>query len=263
MPGDAAPLLEFVAEINGHLGLSEFRTALLGALSRLVRSDWASLNEVGRVESQVAVVMTPDPPPELIEPFARLHQQNPLIQRYVATQDGRPYRFSDVVTATELRALDLYREVYVPMRVDHQIAFTVSARSDVFLGLALSRADPDYTDAERDLLDLVRPAIIQAYNNAALADRRLAVPLSRDGVQDRIAIALRSAGLTARESEVLALLAVGHSSASQAEHLSISQRTVGKHLENGYRKLGATSKAQAVRAAWDLAERRERELSPS
>ncbi len=57
------------------------------------------------------------------------------------------------------------------------------------------------------------------------------------------------AGLTAREVEVLHLVAQGLSDAQIAEHLVISPRTVNWHLTAIYSKLGVSSRAAATRYA--------------
>jgi DNA-binding CsgD family transcriptional regulator len=55
-------------------------------------------------------------------------------------------------------------------------------------------------------------------------------------------------GLTAREREVAALIALGHSNRALAGILVLSERTVAKHVENILSKLGFTARAQI--AAW-------------
>jgi two-component system nitrate/nitrite response regulator NarL len=55
-----------------------------------------------------------------------------------------------------------------------------------------------------------------------------------------------SFGLTSREGQVLALLTDGHGQAEIASTLSVSARTVGKHIENILRKLGVHTRTQAV-----------------
>jgi DNA-binding NarL/FixJ family response regulator len=57
------------------------------------------------------------------------------------------------------------------------------------------------------------------------------------------------AGLTAREVEVLRLLAQGWSDAQIAEHLVLSPRTVNRHTASLYSKLGVSSRAAATRYA--------------
>jgi DNA-binding CsgD family transcriptional regulator len=53
------------------------------------------------------------------------------------------------------------------------------------------------------------------------------------------------AGLTAREVEVLALAAQGHSNKQIAGRLVISPKTVGNHIERIYLKTGCSSRAEA------------------
>ena len=57
------------------------------------------------------------------------------------------------------------------------------------------------------------------------------------------------AGLTAREVEVLCLLARGLTSAQIAEQLVLSRLTVNTHVRSIYSKLGVTSRSTATRYA--------------
>ena len=59
------------------------------------------------------------------------------------------------------------------------------------------------------------------------------------------------AGLSAREVEVLRLVAHGLTDAEVAAELSISPRTIGGHLRSVYSKLGVSSRAAATRFALD------------
>ena len=56
-------------------------------------------------------------------------------------------------------------------------------------------------------------------------------------------------GLTAREREVLSLLAQGLPNKSVAKRLGISPKTVSNHIERVYAKLGVTNRAGAAMAA--------------
>jgi len=57
---------------------------------------------------------------------------------------------------------------------------------------------------------------------------------------------LYAAGLTAREAEVLALLARGNTNSDIAANLSLSVRTVERHIANIYAKIGAHNRSAAV-----------------
>ena len=59
----------------------------------------------------------------------------------------------------------------------------------------------------------------------------------------------RAAGLTSREAEVLGWISAGKSDAGIAELLGVSPRTVGKHLQNIYRKLGVENRTGAAMRA--------------
>ena len=62
------------------------------------------------------------------------------------------------------------------------------------------------------------------------------------------ALARRSgiAGLTAREIEVLILIARGHPNKEIARRLSVTPKTVSNHIEHVYAKLGVASRAAAT-----------------
>jgi DNA-binding NarL/FixJ family response regulator len=61
-----------------------------------------------------------------------------------------------------------------------------------------------------------------------------------------------AAGLTAREADVLKLLAAGRSNLVIGEALFVSEQTVKFHLTNIYKKLGASNRTQAVTKAHEL-----------
>jgi DNA-binding CsgD family transcriptional regulator len=56
----------------------------------------------------------------------------------------------------------------------------------------------------------------------------------------------RPDGLTPREMEILGLIAQGNTSRDIANHLVISIDTVGRHITNMYRKIGARGRAAAT-----------------
>ena len=70
--------------------------------------------------------------------------------------------------------------------------------------------------------------------------------LPRSGAGSEHALA---AALTARELEVLPVLAAGRSNAEIAEILMISPRTVGTHVSRILHKLGADRRAQVAELA--------------
>lgn len=73
---------------------------------------------------------------------------------------------------------------------------------------------------------------------------------------DRDPEEVKKASLTAREKEVIAFLAKGLSTKELAEHLFISEKTVGHHLGSIFSKLGVANRSELIVYAYrnELAE---------
>ena len=85
-------------------------------------------------------------------------------------------------------------------------------------------------------------------------DHRAACRAQRNGVVDREIATPRprqvdGAGLTRRETDVLALLAGGSSNREISRQLYLSEKTVKAHLAAVFRKLNVTNRTQAAMAA--------------
>lgn len=108
---------------------------------------------------------------------------------------------------------------------------------------------PDTGDAQ-ECLDILAGLGATAVRHAVLRDRHargLRVPRG-----PRQARRSSPAGLTARETEVLVLLADGLSYAEVAERLVLSEKTVGHHVSSVLRKLREPTRSRAVAAALRL-----------
>lgn len=239
-------VLSLLGEVMGLLELDELSHGLLRGLREAVPSEFCAIHELPADLPHTISLTDPSAPPEVHREFARYAPQNPIANYFLRTRDGRATRFSDLITRRELHQLELYREVYEPLGVEYQIAFTLPSGAERILGVALSRRERDFTASERDLLNLARPYLIQCYRNA-LAHTDL---LRASGMSVSIA-ALRPLGLTERQAEVLRLIAMGYSSEHAAGALGIRMRTAQKHLEHCYRALNVNSRSEASRVAWD------------
>jgi DNA-binding CsgD family transcriptional regulator len=115
-----------------------------------------------------------------------------------------------------------------------------AARARVLIGLAC-RALGDEETAEMEL-DAARSVFEQL---GAVTDLERAHALSRK------APAKPAGGLTAREFEVLRLVATGKTNRSIAADLFLSEKTVARHVSNIFGKLGLSSRAAATAYAYE------------
>jgi DNA-binding CsgD family transcriptional regulator len=103
------------------------------------------------------------------------------------------------------------------------------------------RDDPDYSERDRAVLESLRPHLRAREARAAMRQALAGAPL---------AATRRSSAaepqLTAREREIVSLVAEGKTNAEIAAELWVTPATVKKHLENIYVKLGVGSRAAAA-----------------
>jgi DNA-binding CsgD family transcriptional regulator len=173
---DLRSVLDFVGDAYDAQDLAEFRSVLLPGIHRLVASDYVAYNEVEQ-SSQVGLsIVSPELPEWAQSAWGRHAGENPLLQRYLRTRDGRSRRFSDVATSAELRRTALYAELYGPLGdLEHQLAFALPSTPELTIAVALSRGGRNYTERDRRLLELLRPHLIQAYRAAQLRERLVGI----------------------------------------------------------------------------------------
>ncbi len=127
-------------------------------------------------------------------------------------------------------------------RAPYERALTLLARAD------LAVAQGDRTTAT-ELLDEVRAICTPMDARLALDHaERIAASLPLDGEAGGARMAY-PAGLTAREVEVLRLVAAGLSNREIADRLFLSPRTVKAHVANIFAKLGVHTRAAATESA--------------
>ncbi len=245
---------ELAVEVNdfGAVG-----PVLLRGLAELVGADAAMLQEVDLAGGpRVVAVGWP------AEQFTLRHAEgytpvlttHPLVVKCSTLPpdhalQSAPVRVSDLLSRREWRASLVYQQT--DWRFDDEMGHIVDARGTALRGIWLSRSGRSFTDRERDLLMLTRRHVAVALRRVNRDQHRALQILPRPAWVPVSAAPARPAGtagatLSGREQEVLALVARGLTDAQLGRRLGISPRTVGKHLERVYAKLGVPNRAAAV-----------------
>ncbi len=125
--------------------------------------------------------------------------------------------------------------------------FWESRRAPYERALALMHGDADATIRALRIFESLGADATAARVRSVLVDRGVKVPRGRAHATRR-----HAAGLTARQAEVLDLLAEGLSNAEIADRLFVSHRTVENHVAAVLMKLDAPNRSSAVDTAREL-----------
>jgi DNA-binding CsgD family transcriptional regulator len=233
----AVSLVDSLAELDDP---GRFAAIVLPGLAGLVGCDVLTYNEIGPAPGQTSYA---DYPAGALDPttqaaFAAHVHEHPLVNHYRATGSGEPVMISDFLSLDRFHRLGIYAEFFRGISVEHQLAISLPGPDERVIGVALSRGGRDFSGQDRALLGVLRAPLI-----AALLRAR-----SRQQAGQALGAVAGGAlaGLTDREIAVLRLVAAGRTNSAIAHELRLSPRTVAKHLEHVYRKLGVSSRAAAV-----------------
>lgn len=220
-------------------------------LPRLVASEITTLSLCDLVTGSRRVVS--DPPHafdrDALAAFDRHFFEHPLVRYHSTTPGGGVHRISDSLDRGRFRATPLYAEYYRKVGLDHALALPLHVDHRLLVSFVFNRTGRDFSERERELLDLVRPHLATLYSQVhalATLERSLAEAQACEQITPDVAML---STLTPREREVLGWVAAGKTNAQIAQILGTMPRTIAKHLERIYGKLGVeTRTAAAMRA---------------
>ncbi len=247
---DFAGALRLLARLEAESGgLAGFAPAALSAVNDFVASELATLSVCDLVTGHRQVIGLPGSRVgrEEVACFDRHFFEHPLVRHHGVEGGRAAHRISDVLGRHEFRRTALYAEYYRRIGLEYAIAVPLFMDGRTLTSIVLNRRGLDFSERERQRLELLRPHLAYLYRHAcatgAPAPARAVPPLAPARPEPV------PAGLTPREGEVLHWLACGKTDADIAALLSISPRTVHKHLEHIYVKLGVETRTAAVMRA--------------
>jgi DNA-binding CsgD family transcriptional regulator len=221
---------------SGH-GFHAFARRGLECLPRLVSSELATLSVCNLDPGHRSVVS--DRPGAIsareIAAFDRHFHDHPLVREHARNPRAVTRRIGDLLPEGEFRRTPLYNDYYRAIRIDHVMAVPIHVDRRLLVSFVLNRSGRGFSDRDRERLELIRPHLGNIYRLGAAA-----VPVPEAEIAE---------SLTPREREVLRWLAAGKTDRDIGAILDISPRTVHKHLQHIYAKLGVeTRTAAAVQA---------------
>lgn len=160
---DLQRVLALALEAGNAASRQEFAEVTVRGAGELVPSDIVTYNEIDETDGPQVLAATTDTATWNFEVFGRWLHQNPLIEHYRRTGDGRALKFSDFITFDELSQLEVYRGFYAPLGVHHQMAMTLPAPKHVLIGVAFNRGEIDFAERDRDVLNVLRPHLAAAH----------------------------------------------------------------------------------------------------
>ena len=180
------------------------------------------------------------PTPEHID-FWREHGLgwHPLVRWFELSGDASPMSTGRIPRGLfPHECFGVLREQLGPFGLEENLSIPYRLEPDSHRAFVLGRGDQDFRDEDYLLARRLQPLL-------ALLERQASV-LRRT---TDLAAEMEAAELSGRELVVLQLLGEGRTAESMARELGISVRTVQKHLEHVYRKLGVSDRLRAVLVA--------------
>jgi len=242
MRGLAAELPVVASLVGGECAIYHHTVSLTGRLHQL---------DVGWAEGGFTA--------DRLQAYSALAADHPLVRHYGDIPQSRLYELvclSDVVSQREWRNSAIYIESQHPLGCDDQIAFVVTAHWQSFSLVTIGRSGRPFNERERDIAAMVRPhmvaAICRAHRSSDSYPAIQVLPQVHQAVISTpvVSVAAEQARLTPREVSVLRVMHTGAEVGDTARRLGITQATVSTHLASAYRKLGVTSRFQALTMAF-------------
>lgn len=166
-----------------------------------------------------------------IEVFDRYFPEHPLVRAHGRNPAAVTKRISDLVPSGAFADTPLYNDYYRPIGIRHTMALPIYVDRRLLVSFVFNRASSAFGEREVRLAETLRPHLADLYRLVGTTTPAAA------------------AALTAREREVLEWVAAGKTNRDIAAILGARPRTVEKHLERIYEKLGVETRTAAAARA--------------
>jgi DNA-binding CsgD family transcriptional regulator len=217
-----------------------FACAGVRALAAHIGSDLTTLSDCDLVTGRRRVLgdQSHRLGPEAIDAFDRYFRGHPLVGFHATHPHAGSHRISDAVPRDRFRRTPLYNEYYRMIGIHYAVAVPLYVDGMRLVSFVLNRAHRDFSDDECAELDFLRAPLSALYRQV-IDTARLRPEFARADESS-------GAALTPREAEVMQWVTAGKADAQIAAIVGASVRTVQKHLQNAYAKLGVEGRTAAA-----------------
>jgi DNA-binding CsgD family transcriptional regulator len=208
-------------------------------LPRLVSSELTTLS-VCNLDSGHRRVVCDQPGAILrreLEVFDRYFFDHPLVREHGRNPAAVTRRIEDLLPDSAFQRTPLFNDYYCAIRIDHVMAVPIYVDRHVLVSFVVNRSKRGFSDRDRERVEVIRPHLGHLYRLSTRAPR------------NNESLAEVETPLTVRERDVLNWLGAGKTDKDIAAILAISPRTVQKHLQRIYEKLGVETRTAAVMRA--------------
>lgn len=207
-------------------------TSILYEIAGLIPYDIGALfllDETGKSYKQILIEMEPKWSKAYIDYYSKIEEGR--FSYFIDKPDEKDwsdYRNSEIAT-----------DYMAPQRIRHSATLKLYS-SDHFLrgAIGLNRScSSGFTQSEKEILSVLRPHLSNLHKNLFVAgcENKSCDPSGDEAKH-----------LTGRETQITDLLCKGLSPGQISKKYFISQRTVYKHLENIYQKLGVSTRQELL-----------------
>ena len=144
---------------------------------------------------------------------------------------------SGITQPAEYRNGDHYKAVFDGSGVADILSIPVGS-GETLARVLVCRDGEGFSEEEIDAARILQPVVTGCLRQTQVMEQLRSDPLSEE--------AMREGGLTPREAQIFSLLAAGATSQAVSQELDISARTVEKHVQNIYARIGARNRSEAI-----------------
>lgn len=247
---EVSRMLEAIECLHAQDSLTTFHLGVFKAIAGLVEDVEITMDRIPIVDGKLESRHTQEGfvTQEQQSLLVKLIPQNPMLPAVAHGARGL-MTITDFVTQREFERTGLYNEVWRPYNIRFEWAIPLELRGNVVM-VTVNRGSRFLPD-EVEKLRLLSPHLTRAHLKAQTLTRLqgLASEVPRPEL-------LRVLGLTMQESHIMHWLIQGKRNSEIASILSSKTRTVQKHVQNIFSKLGVeTRTAAALLALENCAER--------